>query len=463
MNITFYGAAQTVTGSCYVLRTAHTNVLIDCGMFQGGSHLEELNQLKPQFDPSTIDFMLLTHAHVDHSGMIPKLNRYGFKAPIITTSATIDLCNIILPDCAHIQKEEVDWHNRKRERAGQLPLEVLYDQDDVLDVLSRFQAVSYGEVRKLNDEIEVRFNDAGHILGSASIEVWVTEGEKKRKIVFSGDVGNFNQVLVRNPDPIESADYLLIETTYGNRCHKSREATRLEFRQIIHDAIGSNSNIIIPAFAVERTQELIYELGVMQREGQLGNIPVYVDSPMAVSATEVFQKHSECYNEATWNIIRSSNNPLELPNLIFSRTADESRAINNVHGAIIISASGMAHAGRILHHLKHNLWQPQNHVLFVGFQVKGTLGRQILDGAKTVKIMGEEIAVKAQIHTLGGFSAHADQDGLMRYINQFQSKPKHILLDHGEPEVMQVFQDAIKQTIGIPTTIPTWLESVELE
>jgi len=462
MNLKFFGAAETVTGSCYLLSVAGKQILIDCGMFQGPGKLMELNRLDFQFDPSQIDFLLLTHAHIDHSGMIPKLVKCGFNAPILTTGATKDLCEIMLPDSAHIQEEEIKWHNRKRMRAGKKQWEALYTVDDALESMKYFKEVAYGEPVTLTPEISACFHDAGHILGASSIQLTIKENGKQRRIVFSGDIGNADQAIVKDTVPFDKADHVLVETTYADRYHKSRKETVAEFRDIIEKCLEHGGNIVIPAFAVERTQEIIYEFGQMCREGFGIDIPIYVDSPLAISATEIFRKHPECYDEKTWDVLRGGENPLDMPKLHFSRSVDESRHINDVDRAIIVSASGMCHAGRIKHHLKHNLWRPESHVIFVGYQAVGTIGRKIIEGAKSVKLFGEEIAVKAQIHTLGGFSAHADHDGIIAWLKHFDPEPKDIFLTHGELSGMKVLARDLKKEFKSEVRIPAWIEDIDL-
>jgi len=463
MKLTFLGAAQTVTGSCYLLETEKSKILVDCGMFQGPNKLETLNRLAFPFNLEEIDFVLITHAHIDHIGRLPKLNKPNFRAKIFATHATRDLCEIMLPDSAHIHQEELRWQNRKRERAGLKPIDPIYTIEDAHAIVEAFETVDYDKQIKLTPDITVRFIDAGHILGSASIEVWVKERGKTRKITFSGDLGNGGQAIVRDPSIVEESDFILIETTYGNRVHKSREETVEEFKQILQNCDSRRGNTLIPAFAVERTQEMLFELGKLQRAGQLCDLPVYVDSPLAVSATEIFLKHPECYDEETWEMLQNGDSPLEIPNLVLSRSVESSRAINDVRRAIIIAASGMCHAGRIRHHLKHNLWKEDAHILFVGYQAEGTLGRQLLDGEKKVKLFGEDIAVRAQIHTLGGFSGHADQDGLLFWLSQLRKgKPRKTFLVHGEPNSMAFFAETIAQKLDLESHQPGWLESVEL-
>lgn len=460
MKITFLGAAKTVTGSCYYVETKNCRFLVDCGMFQGHSKENELNQEPFPFNVAELDYILLTHCHIDHSGRIPKIHLDGFKGEVVATKATVELCAIMLPDCGHIQEIEYEWINRKRERAGKAPLKPLYTCQDALDCMSLFRKVEYGEVTKLNDDIRVRFNDAGHILGSAIIELWVNEGGEETKIVFSGDLGNKGIPILRDPSIIESADYLVIESTYGNRLHKDNENKVERFVDIINETIEGGGNVVIPSFAVGRAQEIIYDLH-RERElygeklKKLFSHPVFVDSPLAISATEIFRRNLDCYDEEARAYVENGDNPLDFPGLQFTKTPEESRALNDRDdNIIIISASGMCEAGRIKHHLKHNLWRKECTVLFVGYQAIGTLGRKLVDGAKKVKLFGEDISVNARIEMIDGFSGHADKDGLLEWIGKFNKKPKKIFVVHGEEEGMGEFASLINQKFSIETIIP---------
>lgn len=464
MKLTFLGAAETVTGSSYLLETESSKILVDYGMFQGNKELKERNEAPFPYNPQEIDFLLLTHAHIDHSGLIPRLCKSGFQGKIICTLATQDLCGIMLPDSGHIQEMEVEWQNRKRKRAGKPLLDPLYTAKEAQESLKFFRGVSYGEWKELTPEIKVCFRDAGHILGSAFIEVVVKEGSSKAvKIVFSGDLGSNGRPIIRDPEILEEADYLLLESTYGDRLHKGRQETVQELLQVIQASLKDGGNVVIPAFAVERTQEILYDLNHLIEKKLIPSIPVYIDSPLAISATEIFRKNANCFNDTTKALLNNGDSPFDFPNLTFAREFEESKAINDVKGgAIIISASGMCDAGRIKHHLKHNLWRPESHIVFVGYQAIGTLGRSIVDGAKLVKIFGEEIAVKAQIHTIGGFSAHADQEELMTWLRQIRRKPKTIFVVHGEGKSSHVLARKIKSELKIDALIPTWGESAVL-
>lgn len=459
VELVFCGASRMVTGSSYLLKVEGRQILIDCGMFQGGAEVESLNDEDFLFNPKDIEAVVLTHAHIDHCGLLPKLVKKGFKGTIYCTAPTREICEILLPDSAYIQSEQLTWMNRKRQRAGLEALLPLYTLEDVEATIPLFQSVLYDRVQEITPHISFRFVDAGHILGSASVEMEISG----KKIVFSGDIGNQGTAILRDPVYLSAADVVVMESTYGDHLHRSRQETIEEFRSIIQNAFEKGGNIVIPAFAVERTQEILYEIGRLYDEGNFPEIPVYVDSPLAINATEIFRKHPECYDEATWEILKQGRNPLDLPLLRLTRSVAESRDINRQKRAVIISASGMAHAGRILHHLKHNLWKPETHVIFVGYQAHGTLGREILDGAKSVKIMGEEIAVKAHIHSLGGFSAHADQAGLLKWVGPFESNPQKVFLAHGEYEKMQVLAGKMQEKLGIKPEMPELGQSVVFE
>ncbi len=465
MKISFLGAAKTVTGSCFHIQTDTCNFLVDCGMFQGSNTDEAHNHDPFPFNPGKLDFMILTHAHIDHSGRIPKLYTDGFKGQIYATKATAELCAIMLPDSGHIQEFENEWVNRKRERAGLPPVEPLYTTQDAIDCIKLFNSVHYFEDVRINDQIRVRFNDAGHILGSSIVEIWVKENSREIKLVFSGDLGNNNMPILRDPSIIDSADYLFIESTYGNRNHLNVENKIDRFVEIITSTMEKGGNIIIPSFAVGRTQEILYEL-FKQREKygdkltQLLRIPVYVDSPLAVSATKVFRNNLDCYDEEAREYIENGDNPLDFPGLQFTQSAEDSKALNDRKDSlIIISASGMCDAGRIKHHLKHNLWRKESSVVFVGYQAEGTLGRRLVDGAEKVRIFGEEISVNARVEMIEGFSGHADRDGLVRWIKAFEQKPRKIFLVHGEADSMNEFSKLISSDLGISTIIPDRGES----
>lgn len=462
MNITFLGAAKTVTGSCYLVETKDTKFMIDCGMFQGRANEVLLNAEPFPFNPGELDFMLLTHAHIDHSGRIPKLYMDGFEGTIYATKATTQLCGIMLPDSGHIQEIENEWTNRKRQRAGKPPVNPLYTVKEATECLKLFKGVSYNEIVEIAKDVKVRFNDAGHILGSSILEIWIKENNKDTKLVFSGDLGNKGTPILRDPTYIEDADYVIIESTYGDRLHALKKGPEKieKFINIISETIAKGGNIVIPSFAVGRTQEIIYELNKYmdnsdERVREIFNIPVFVDSPLATSATQVFRDNLDCFDEEAKQYIANGDNPLDFPTLKFTQSVDDSRKLNERDDSvIIISASGMCDAGRIKHHLKHNLWRKESTILFVGYQAEGTLGRRILDGANKVKIFGEEISVNARIEAIDGFSGHADKDGLLSWIEGFGKKPKKIFVVHGEEETSAVFAQTITDDFGIQCIVP---------
>ena len=464
MKITFLGAARTVTGSNILVETKDKKFIIDCGLYQGQDKEVLLNTDEFMFNPSDIDFMLLTHAHIDHSGRIPKLYVDGYRGPIYATKATCDLCSIMLPDSGYIQESEVEWLNRKRKREGKHEVPPLYTYQDAIDSLVLFEKIAYGEVVQIAQDIKVRFNDAGHMLGSAVIEVWVTEDGEEQKMVFTGDLGNNNIPLLREPSMIEEADILVMESTYGDRVHDQQESKADEFLKIVSSTLERGGNVVIPSFAVGRTQEILYEIQKSKQNDdpefrrkfdEIMNAPVYVDSPLAISATEIFLKNLDCLDEDVQEDIREGKRPLDFPGLRFTPSVEESRNLNeNANKSIIISASGMCEVGRIKHHLKHNLWRPDSTVLFVGYQAIGTLGRKIVDGAKLVKIFGEEIGVNANVKYIEAFSGHADKNGLLRFVDSFKNKPKQIYLVHGDEDAQLSLADELVDKYHIPVDIP---------
>ena len=473
MKITFLGATRTVTGSNFLVEAAGKKFLVDCGMWQGKAETEMQNVEEFEFNPNEIDFMLLTHAHIDHSGRIPKLYNEGFRNKIYAHKATCDLCTLMLPDSGHIQEMENEWKNRKRIRKGEKEIPPLYTAEDAVHSLEIFEPVQYDEIIEITPEIHVRFNDAGHMLGSSIIELWVKEDGKETKTVFTGDLGNNDIPLLSEPTMIESADYLVMESTYGSRMHLRNNEKAEMFLDIVSETLDNGGTVVIPSFAVGRTQEILYEINKLKdtiddeefkrKYKTLMKSAVYVDSPLAISATEVFRENMDLFDEETQDQIMKGDNPLEFPGLEFTRTADESKALNEDQTpSIIISASGMCEVGRIKHHLKHNLWNPKSTILFVGYQAPGTLGYSIVNGAKKVKIFGEEIAVNARIEYIEGYSGHADQEGLMNFIYSFITKPKHIFLVHGEEESQDILQEKIKSETGIGVTVPEFGETYEL-
>lgn len=454
MKIKFCGASNTVTGSCHLITTDNHKVLLDCGQFQGGKAMEALNKEDFPFDPSEIELLLLSHAHIDHCGRIPLLVKRGFTGKIYCTDATADLLSVMLKDSAHIHEQDAFYQSKKNARAGKPPVEPLYTMEDAEEALKLVTPVLYDQLIELNDQMKMVFNDAGHILGSAITELWVTEGEDTSKIVFSGDLGVMDRPILRNPTIIKKADYVIMETTYGNRLHTENATSIKELLNIVVKTIKRGGNVVIPSFAVGRTQELLFEFNKIfesdpQYQDILGQIKVYVDSPMATTATEVFRKNAAVFDDETKGYIVKGDNPLDFPNLEFTRSTAQSQALNyDKAPKIIISASGMCEAGRIRHHLKHNLWDARNSIVFVGYQAEGTLGKLLVQGQKQVTLFGEVINVAAEIHNLEGFSGHADRDGLYAWLSGFQKQPKHIFLVHGEMDSKRDFAKYVEENKG---------------
>lgn len=463
IKIKFCGGAGTVTGSCFLLQFAPMQVLIDCGMFQGGKALRHRNFHDFPFDPAAIDAVLLTHAHIDHSGLLPKLVRDGFKGKIYASYATVDLCKIMLPDSGYIQETEAEWENRKARRAGRAQILPLYTVDEAIQTLSYFQGVENDEIIPLSPQLSFRLSNAGHILGSTLIELWVTDGEQNKKFVFTGDLGRENQPIICDPAVIEETDFLIMESTYGLRLHEGEAEKESMLASIINETLQRGGNIVVPAFAVGRTQELLYTLNKLIDRGDIPPLPIYIDSPMAIRTTDMFMLHSECFDLRMRAAVARGESPLHFPEAHFTPSLQESRAINDISGgAMIISASGMCDAGRIKHHLKHNLWRAENTIVFVGYQAEGSLGRRLLEGVKQVALFGEEIAVRARIVSLEGFSAHADREELLRWVGKFIKKPQQVILVHGEAESLTSLAAALQQDFGLDVYIPSYLEEISL-
>ncbi len=454
MKLEFHGANQNVTGSCHLLEINGKKILIDCGLYQGGREMDEDNAEPFGFEPSEIDYLLLTHAHLDHCGRIPLLVKQGFSGEIITTAASCELARLVLLDSAHLQEEEAQYKSRKASRHGQhVEVKPLYS---VVDTLNSFgfmgRTANYNETMEIASGIQATFIDAGHILGSASIVLEFEVKGKLRKIVFSGDLGYKGRAILRDPCYPPKADIVVMETTYGDRQHKTLKPTLDEFYTAVTETVRHGGNVIIPTFALERAQEILYYIREGIADKRLPDyLPVFLDSPMAISATEIFQRHPECFDKETCQVFKSGRDPFSFPGLHFTRQTADSMAINNVTGgAVIMAGSGMCTGGRVKHHLKHNLWNPRNAVIFVGYAAQGTLARRIIDGAETVKIFGEEIQVQASIYTIGGFSAHADQSQLLDWYHK-PGEPDVTFLVHGEKEVMQVFAKKLEHTrVEIP-------------
>ena len=457
MKLTFIGAAHEVTGSCTLLELGDKRYLIDCGMEQGRDVYENVPLPIPA---SHIDAVFLTHAHIDHSGLLPKLYRDGFVGTIYATEVTADLCDIMLRDSAHIQEMEVEWKNRKAKRKGGEVIEPLYDTNDAIGALKLFRRCRYGEEYPVTENLRIRFTDIGHLLGSAAIELWLTEDGVTKKLVCSGDVGNLNQPLIKDPQTVDTADILLIESTYGNRLHEHRAGNTIEeFTTLIDRTFERGGSVIIPSFAVGRTQELLYALREIKKSGALdkyGNFPVYIDSPLAVESTQIFlQCDPVCFDAETTALLHEGINPIWFEGVTLSVTSDESRAINfDNRPKIIISASGMCEAGRIRHHLKHNLWKEENLILFVGYQAENSLGRKLLEGATTVRLFSEDIAVKAEIASLHGTSGHADQNGLLTWFASFTETPPLVFVNHGDEEACETLRALLEEKFGVRAYAP---------
>lgn len=469
MKIKFCGASTGVTGSCHLLTSGEHKILLDCGQFQGGKAQDALNYDKFPFEPSEIECVVLSHAHIDHCGRLPLLTKRGFEGKIYCTDATADLLSVMLKDSAYIHEKETEWKNRKAERAGREQVEPLYTIEDAEKALSLVSPILYDQQIEINSDMKIVFNDAGHILGSAITELWVTEDDKESKIVFSGDLGMEGRPILRDPTYIKKADYVIMETTYGNRIHKELGSGVEKLIEIILNTTRRGGNVVIPSFAVGRTQELIYELNRFydsnnEYRKELDKIFVYIDSPMATTATEIFRRNAQVFDEETREYILKGDNPLEFKNLKFTRSSKESQDLNfNKEPKIIISASGMCEAGRIRHHLKHNLWNPKNSIVFVGYQGQGTLGRSLVEGIKMVTLFGEEIQVNAEIHNLEGFSGHADQNGLFAWLAHFEQKPKQIFLVHGEEESKKDFAKLVNEKLSYEPIVVMGNSEFELD
>ncbi len=459
MKITFLGADHEVTGSMTYLEAGGSRILVDCGMEQGRDMF--VNQTLP-IGADQVDAVFLTHAHIDHSGNLPLLYKQGFRGPVYATEATTNLCRIMLMDSAAIQESEVEWQNRKNDRAGRAPVEPLYTKEDAAGVLGRFIPVPFGEKKQVEENVTVRFGNAGHLLGASHIELWLTEDGVTKKIVFSGDVGNSDRPLISDPQPVDEADYVVIESTYGDRLHEPHEGSDayvLQLARAIEKVLGRGGNLVIPSFAVGRTQEILYFIRQIKEDNMIPSLPhfkVVLDSPLAVEATAVFQQTPRDYfNEDARALLDAGINPVFFDGLELSVSSEESKAINmDPEPKVIISASGMCEAGRIRHHLKHNLWRPESGVLFVGYQTAGTLGRYLLDGADMVKLFGEEIAVQAELLTMQGISGHADRNGLAAWLNSLGTKPDRVFVNHGEAASCDSFALYLHEEFGYDTAAP---------
>lgn len=463
MRLTFFGAARAVTGSCFLLEAAGKRILIECGL-QQGKDVDD-NSILP-FEPSGIDCVIITHAHIDHSGRLPLLYKLGFRGNVYATGMTCKLMNIMLRDSGYIQESEAEWENRKGERAGKRTLEPLYTVADAEKVTELFFPCKYGEKITLFRSVDLRFADAGHILGAAIAELWVREKDIEKKIVFSGDLGNLGQPVIRGPQTVDRADYVVMESTYGDRNHNDSGEYVYELAEIIDTTMARGGNVIIPSFAVGRAQELLYHIREIKERGMVESkpdFPVFLDSPLAREATRIFSGDLTGYlDEKALEFVTNNVDMFSFNGLRICESTEESKALNeDKTPKVIISASGMCDAGRIRHHLKHNLWRKESTILFVGFQRQGSLGRMILDGAESVKLFGEEIAVKAEVKSLGGLSAHADRNGLISWINAFSPEPEHIFIVHGEAGVATAFAGALRD-MGFMAHAPEYKEVYDL-
>ncbi|SEP90451.1 metallo-beta-lactamase family protein [Ectothiorhodospira magna] len=463
--MTFMGAAGEVTGSCYLLRTAHTQLLLECGIQQGGADADRANRRSLAELAKKIDAVVLSHGHLDHAGLLPKLVRDGFQGPVYCTVATLELLEIMLKDAAHVMAKDIEWENKWRERAGKPLIEPVYTQDDVEATLALCQPLLYGAPTTIAPDLRLIYHDAGHILGSAIVELMIEDGGRTRHLVFSGDLGNPDSVLMYKPASMKHADVVLMESTYGDRDHRPLADTVEELANILEQANRDGGNVLIPAFAVGRTQEMLYHLSMLYHQGRLPQQKIFLDSPMGIQVTELYGRRRNQLNGGDIKALsQAAGSDLDhaLPILQFTRRVDESMAINRIKsGAIIIAGAGMCTGGRIRHHLKYNLWRKQNHVVIVGFQAKGSLGRLLVDGVERVKLLGSEVAVKARIHTLGGFSAHAGQSQLVGWAKGFKGKPVFYMV-HGEPQARDALAELLRKTHGIDARVPEYGETITL-
>ena len=462
MRVSFYGATQEVTGSCFLLEVGGRRVLVECGLIQGSSEHERHNRDPFPFEVGGIDAVVLTHAHLDHSGRLPLLVKQGYAGPIFTHRATVDLCSIMLEDAAYLAEKEAQRENRRRKEHGDAEVEPLYAREDARRAQDLFVPIEYGEETAIVDGVRLTLRDAGHILGSAIAQFELSEGGKRRRVVFSGDLGHRGAPILRDPEQVQHADLVVMESTYGDRQHRPWQETWKEMGEILSGARNEKGNILVPAFTVGRTQELLYVFSHHFDEWGLGDWRIFLDSPMAIRATEVYDRHARIYDTRARQWHGERHDAFRLPNLSLSETADDSMQINEIHaGAIIIAGSGMCSGGRIVHHLQRNLWRSNAHVMIVGFQARGTPGRALVDGAKTLRIWGEEIEVKAHIHTVGGLSAHADQENLVQWYRRIEGRPRVVLV-HGEAEAMDALQQRMQDELEADVVQATYKQTITL-
>jgi len=462
ISVEFFGAAGEVTGSCHLVTVGKYKILLDCGLIQGRAEDEKRNREAFPFDPASIDTVVLSHAHIDHSGRLPLLIKAGFSGTVYTHRACRDLCRIMLKDSAFLNEKDVEWENRKRARKGLKMVEALYTVDDAALAMKQFKGLVYQQKKRILPNVTLRLNDAGHILGSAIVELWLTDEGQQRKLVFSGDLGRPGMPILEDPVEIPDADLVLMESTYGDRLHRSWGETKNEISDVLSVATRGKGNILIPAFAVGRTQEILYLFAKYYKEWDLNRWQIFLDSPLAIEATRVFMRHSDLFDEETLALWQKNNYQALLPNLNISRTTNQSMALNRVHsGAIIIAGSGMCSGGRIKQHLKHNVWRSDCHVIISGFMARGTLGRTLVDGAEQIKLWGETIQVAASIHTINGLSAHADQTDLKSWYDKFNNRPPVVLV-HGEERAQQRLSETLKTELNANVTIAKYGQKIDL-
>ena len=462
IDVQFLGAAEEVTGSCHLVTVGDQRLLLDCGLIQGRRSDEARNRQAFPFDPKSIDAVVLSHAHIDHSGRLPLLVKAGFSGPIYTHRASRDLCRIMLKDSAFLNEKDAEWENRKRLRKGLQPIEALYTIEDAHTALSLFKGLVYAKKIRILPNVTLRLNDAGHILGSSIIELWLEDGGATRKLVFSGDLGRPGMPILQDPAVIKQADLVVMESTYGDRVHRTWEQTLTEVEQVVQHTTNSRGNILIPAFAVGRTQEILYMFAKFYSAWKLDRWQIFLDSPLAIEATRVFTRHSDLFDQDTRDLWQQNQQQSMLPNLHLSRTSNQSMALNRIHsGAIIIAGSGMCSGGRIKHHLKHNIWRRECNVVISGFQAQGTLGRSLVEGAKYIRLWGETVRVAAGVHTVGGLSAHADQRGLINWYANFDQRPP-VTLVHGESVALEQLASTLKQDLNAPVTIAKYGQQLDL-
>lgn len=466
IKLQFFGAARNVTGSCYLVEAGDTRILVDCGMYQERD-LRERNWAPLPVPVQTIDAVLLTHAHLDHCGRIPRLAREGYSGPVYATPATADIAKIIMLDSAHIQEEDIKYkmkRHQKEGRKGPHPYEPLYDSRDAENACGLFRHAGYENPVEIAPGITAEFIEVGHILGSTSIRLEIAADGETRSILFSGDVGRKNLPILKDPAPVRDADYILVESTYGDRLHEPPESIPDRLENIITRTLRGRGNIVIPSFAVERTQELLYHLSGLLAEDRIPQLPVFIDSPMAVRVTEVFMRHPELFDQETVDMLRAGNHPCDFPGLELSRTVEESKAINARQDPyIVIAGSGMCTGGRIKHHLKHNVGKENNIILFVGYQAVGTLGRLIVDGLDEVRIHGKTFPIRAAIEKIDGFSAHADRDELIEWLQPIQNAPRKVFITHGEESSAEAFAGHLAAERGWETVVPAYMDEVTLD